>query len=188
MAIPNQQLVLDKFIEVNVERYADKPALVQMFQTLTLGDIVITNGKRVTGPQGQVAVSYDIEKAGVFTSKNQMFYAADVAIHDVMQWTANTPVAVDDLPKQTEGLYLDTEGKAHIVVMKGKKEAEHVLDVFMAGALYEIGNDDTEVSPETFAVTVDGLNIIGAIETTESLYDDIPRYNGQFRYDGTIRY
>jgi len=189
MAIPNTQLFLDRFIEVNVERYADRPSIVQIFQGLTLAQVTFSNFKEVILEGGKVAHQYDVDMPGVFTGKNQMYYPADYLIHDVTAFVTEDLIAEDQKDQQGEaGIYhLDPEG-GFALVLNGDLASDKVLALVQEKCLYDLTSDQIVVSEDLTSVTINSHTVIGVIPVVESLFDEFPRHNGQFRHDGTISY
>lgn len=188
MAIENNQLFLDRFIEVNVERYKDNPALVTMFQNLTLGQIIFSNYRETVLESGQVAHLYDMEVPGVFIARNQMYYPAEYEVHHVTTITKKE-VPVEDLNKQGEqGVYTDVSGNGVAVVLKGDLDVPTIKALIKDKCAYNISDDEITVNQALDTVTIRTHTVLGVLSVVESLYDGIQRYNGQFRYNGDIKY
>lgn len=189
MAITNTQLFLDRFIEVNVERYADRPSIAQIFQNLTLGQVVFSNYKEVILENDQVAHQFDVDMPGVFTGKNQMYYPADYLVHDVAAFESEDLIAEDEKNRQgVAGIYhLDPQG-GFSLVLNGDLASDKVHALVKEKCLYELTNDEIVVSEDLTSVTIKSQTVIGVIPVVESLFDGFPRHNGQFRHDGEISY
>lgn len=188
MAIPSNQLFLDRFIEYNVERYQDNPSFVQTLQGLTLAQVSLTNLREVTLEGGQLAHLYDIDMPGVFSGKNQMFYPADYIAHKVTVFEEATPVTPDELEtKGTAGIYKLTVGGGSALVLNGKKDSTTVLALIKEKCLYELSDDQIVINQDVSLVTLNSPTVVGSLFVTESLFDGIQRYNGQYRVDGSIR-
>lgn len=189
MAIPNTQLFLDRFIEVNVERYADRPSIVQIFQGLTLAQVTFSNFKEVILEGGQVAHQYDVDMPGVFTGKNQMYYPADYLIHDVAAFVTEDLIAEDQKDRQGEaGIYhLDPEG-GFSLVLNGDLALDKVHALIKEKCNYVLADDEIVVSEDLTSVTIKSETVVGVIPVVESLFDGLQRYNGQYRYNGAISY
>lgn len=188
MAIPNNQLFLDRFIEYNVERYQDNPSFVQTLQGLTLAQVSLTNFREVTLEGGQLAHLYDIDLPGIFSGKNQMFYPADYIQHKVALFEEADPVTPDVLEtKGTAGIYKLVAGGGSALVLNGKKDNSTVLALIKEKCLYDLSSDQIVISQDISSVTINSPTVVGTLSVTESIFDGIQRYNGQYRVDGSIR-
>lgn len=188
MAIPSNQLFLDRFIEYNSERYKDNPSLVAMFQGLTLDKVELTNLRETTLENGKPANLFDIKAPGVFTGKNQMFYPADYLLHNVADISKDEPVTLEDLPaKDTPGVYkvLPTGGSA--LMLKGGKTEVGIKTLIEVKALYDITDAQITINPDLSSLTIKSPTIVGTLYVTESMFDDLLRYNGKHRADGSVR-
>lgn len=187
MAIPSNQLFLDRFIEYNVERYQDNPSFVQTLQGLTLATVSLTNLREVTLEGGQLAHLYDIDMPGVFTGKNQMFYPADYIQHKVAVFEEPDPVTPENLElKGTAGIYKLAAGGGSALVLNGKKDNATVLALIKEKCLYDLIDSQIVISQDISSVTINSPTVVGTLGVAESLFDGIQRYNGQYRADGSI--
>lgn len=188
MAIPSNQLFLDRFIEYNVERYQDNPSFVQTLQGLTLGQVSLTNLRKMILESGQLVHMYDIELPGIFIGKNQMFYPADYIKHKVALFEEEDPVAPENLElKGTAGIYKLMPSGGSALVLNGKKDSATVLALIKEKCLYALSDDQVVISQDVASVTINAPTVVGTLSVTESLFDGIQRYNGQYRADGSIR-
>lgn len=188
MTIPNKQLFLDRFIEYNVMRYQDKPSLVTMFQGLTLDKVNLTNFRETVTEEGKPAHLYDIDMPGGFTGKNQKFYPADYILHKVTNFEEEDPVeSIDDLEhKGTQGIYLVEDLGGRVLVLNGKKTEENIKAVIKDSCKYELSDEDIVLDGSFNSATIKTDTILGYLLVVESLFDDIPRFNGQYRFDGSV--
>lgn len=189
MTIPNKQLFLDRFIEYNVLRYQDNPSLVAMFQGLTLDKVTLTNFRETSTEEGSITHIYDIDMPGVFTGKNQLFYPADYILHNVTNFEEDLPVEdIEELEhKGTPGIYLVESLGGRLLVLNGKKNSETIIDLIKEKCKYILSDDQIIVGEDTSTVVIKAETILGFVSVVEGLYDDIPRFNGQFRFDGTVK-
>lgn len=188
MAIPNNQLFLDRFIEVNLERYRDNPSVVQMLQGLTLDQIQFTNFRKTTLPSGQVAYLYDMEYPNVFIAHNQRYYPADYAVHKVAVFQEKDKITLENLPTKTkEGMYYIDPTGGRMLVTKGKLGIEHIKALVKSNCRYDLADEQITVSQDYTTFTVDSPTVFKGVGIVESLYDDLPRYNGRYRYDGAVK-
>ena len=186
MAIPTNQLVLDRFIEFNVDRYKDNPALVLMFQGLTLEDVQISNFRRGATVDGAPTAIYDITKPGVFVGLNQVFWCADIARHGILTFSEEDPVEVASLPEKVEGVYTGDDDLGYVVANNGEMTPPNILAIVQDHLKYEIYIDDLVVDLDGPTLNSYDQNIVGNLGLVESLYDEFPRYNGQYRLDGSV--
>lgn len=187
MAIPNRQLFLDRFIEYNVVRYADKPKLVAILRGLTLDKLVINNFQKTQNPGGYFDHFYDVSMAGVFEGVNQKFQPASIEAGRLFAIIAKVDDENELSLKEEEGAYdFGQVDHAVILVTKGKiDDSAHVLNVVKQSLLYEIA--DADISYTGGIITIKNEIMDGTITIHETLFDDIPRYNGKYRCDGSVK-
>lgn len=188
MAIPSKQLFLDRFIEYNVLRYQDKPSLVAMFQGLTLDKVTFSNFQEATDGEGKTYHSYSVVAPGVFTGNNQRFYPADYILNNVTNFEEESPVEdIDALEhKSTPGIYLVEGLGGRVLVLNGEKTEENVRAVFKNSCKYELNDDDIELEEAFNSIAIKSETILGHVLVVESLFDNLPRFNGQYRFDGSV--
>lgn len=188
MAIPNRQLFLDRFIEYNVERYKDKPLLVAVIQGLTLEQLTISNFQVADASNPALPVySYRVDKEGVFTGVNQKFIPADVETGNLFNIIGHVDDENELSLKTEEGVYTMGVAKiASLLIIKGKiGDSQYVMGQVKTSLKYDVLDQD--VSFANGKVTIDNETILGSFSVYESLYDGVPRYNGQYRLDGAVK-
>jgi len=193
MAFPNDQLFLDRFIAFNKRRYVDEPAFVSKLNSLTLDTIQFSNFRKVEIEPGVVAHLVDVDSAGILTGDGQQYLPADYVKNGPAELEEPDPVAMDALERKgVQGIFFlgvspeDTVGA--VLVYNGKKTPENIKAIVMEKCYFELTDADITIDEDLTLVTIDSRTIGGVLQVVEGLYDDIPRYNGQFRYDGTISY
>lgn len=188
MAIPSNQLFLDRFIEYNSERYKDNPALVTMFKGLTLDKVELTNLRETTLENGKPANLFDIKAPGVFVGKNQKFYPADYLIHNVAEISKDEPVTLQDLPqKDTAGIYTVLPEGGSALVLKGDKTETAVKLLIEVKSRYDITDAQITINADLSSLTIKSPTIVGTLYVTESVFDELLRYDGRHRMDGSVR-
>lgn len=193
MAFPNDQLFLDRFIAFNKGRYIDEPAFVSKLDTLTLETIEFSNFRKVEVEPGVIAHLVDVNSTGVLTGVDQQYLPADYTKNGPASLEEPDPVAMDELERKgVQGIFFlglspeDTVGA--VLVYNGNKTLENIKAIVKEKCLFELTDADITIDEDLTLVTIDSRTIGGVLQVVEGLYDDIPRFNGQFRYDGTISY
>ena len=193
MAFPNDQLFLDRFIAFNKGRYADEPSFVAKLNSLTLDTIEFSNFRKMEVQPGVIAHLVDVDSAGILTGDAQQYLPADYVENGPAELEEPDPVAMDALERKgVQGIFFlgvspeDTVGA--VLVYNGKKSLENIKAIVKEKCYFDLTDADITVSEDLTLVTIDSHTIGGVLQVVEGLYDDIPRFNGQFRYDGTISY
>jgi len=193
MAFPNDQLFLDRFISYNKERYKDEPTFVQALSALTLSTISFTNFRKVDVGGGQFAHLVDVDSPGLLTGDDQQYLPADYVENGPAQMEEPDPVDLETLKRKgVQGIYFlgvsAEETVGAVLVYNGQKTVENIKALVKEHCYFELADDEITVDQDVTFVTIDSRTITGVVQVVESLYDDVPRFNGQFRYDGTISY
>jgi hypothetical protein len=193
MAFPNDQLFLDRFIAFNKTRYIDEPNFVSKLNALTLDTIQFSNFRKVEIEPGVMAHLVDVDAANVLTGDDQQYFPADYAKNGPALLEEPDPVAMDELERKgVQGIFFlglspeDTVGA--VLVYNGSKTPENIKAIVKEKCLFELTDADIQIDAGLTLVTIDSRTIGGVLQVVEGLYDDVPRFNGQFRYDGTISY
>lgn len=193
MAFPNDQLFLDRFIAFNKQRYADEPEFVARLQALTLSTIAFSNFRAVEVEPGVTAHFFDVDSANLLTGDDQQYLPADYAKNGTAELVEPDPVEQSVLErKSTQGIYFlgvsaeDSVGA--VLVYNGQKTVENIKTLVKENCYFELTDEEIVVNEGMTMVTIDSRTIGGILQVVEGLYDDLPRFNGQFRYDGTISY
>jgi hypothetical protein len=192
MDIPNYELFLKRFIEVNVEVYKDDPAFVAQLNALTLDTLVITN-LRKADLEGKVYHTVDVEKVGLLKGFDQHYYPADYVEHHAAKLEDPEPKTVEVLQTRTlPGVYLvlvnETDHKSALLVNHGEKTIEALTALVKAKSKVVLTDEQITVSEDLSTVTIDSPTVIGLLQVYESIYDELPRWNGEYVYDGTLTY
>lgn len=193
MAFPNDQLFLDRFISFNKERYKTEPDFVAKLDALTLNSVTFTNFRKEVQENGDVHHLVDARSVGLLRGKDQSYLPADYAIDGTAQLVDETVRTKEDLEQQlTEGVYfLGVSAEEHIgaiLVYKGKKTVERIKELVKSNCYFDLADDEITVGEDMTTIAIDSRTIVGLLDVIESLYDDLPRYNGRYHYDGTISY
>lgn len=193
MSFPNDQLFLNRFVSFNKNRYQSEPDFVAKLDTLTLETIQFSNFRKVEVEPGVAAHLVDVEAAGVLTGDGQQYLPADYTKNGPAALEEEDPVAMDELEiKGVQGIFFlgvsAEETVGAVLVYNGKKTLENIKTLVKEKCYFDLTDEDITVSEDLTLVTIDSRTIGGILQVVEGLYDDIPRYNGQFRYDGTISY
>lgn len=192
MALPNDQLFLDRFIAFNTNRYKDEQRIVDVLTSLTLDNIEFSNFRKVTLESGDVRHLVDVDSTSKLTGDDQEYTPADYVKNKTATLVEPDPLELDALKRKgVQGIYFlglsAEETVGAVLVYNGSKTIENIKAQIKEKCLYELSDSDIIVAEDLTFVTIDSRTITGVVEVVESLYDDIPRYNGQFRADGTIR-
>lgn len=193
MAFPIDQLFLDRFIAYNKVRYKDEPSFVAKLESLTLQTIQFTNFRKEDTGDGKSAHLVDVNSPGILTGVNQKYLPARYGIDGVAELQEETPVTMEELQqKSVEGIYLlalgADETSVALLVHKGDKTLENIKALLKEKCLFDLTDDQITVSGNMSGALIDSRTIVGEIGIVESLFDEIARYDGQYRYDGTISY
>lgn len=158
--IPLATLFLNKFVEVNLERYKDDPTMLPLFQNLELNDITISDlVPGVTEPQVATVSSENRNFRGIlqrwlpaFLDKPEPFALKNPA----------TPLAsIEDLLEQVEpGVYgYLSEGVVFPGMVLPKETLSATLEAnakatFQANFGYTITDDELTISENALSVTM----------------------------------
>lgn len=191
MALPNDKLFLDRFIAYNTDRYKDEQHIVDVLSGLTLDNIAFSNYRKVTLESGESRHLVDVDHIQL-TGDDQEYTPADYAKNEVATLVEPDPLELDALKqKGVQGIYFlglsAEETVGAVLVYNGSKTIENIKAQIKEKCLYDLSDSDITVAEDLTFVTIDSRTIIGIVQVVEGLYDDIPRYNGQFRADGSIR-
>lgn len=192
MDIPNYELFLKRFIDVNTEVYKDDPGFVAELNALTLSTLLITN-LRKSDIEGKIVHTVDVEKPGLLKGFDQHYYPADYVKHNAATLQDPEPKTVDVLQTRTlPGIYLvlitENEEVNAILVNQGEKNVQTLIDLVKAKSKVVLTDDQITVSEDLATVSIDSPTVIGMLQVYESIYDDLPRWNGEYVYDGTLTY
>lgn len=172
--IPLQQLFLNKFVEVNLARYASDPDMRPLFENLTLDDITISD--LVTGaPEVQTATVSSAARN--FRGIQQKWLPAFLnSPNAFIALNQEAPLAsAADLTAQTvPGLYLYTSGSDVLPGLvlpfnttAGTREA-NAKSLFQAAFKYVINDSELTVDASTLSVLLNTYtrgSIVHAIGT-----------------------
>lgn len=158
--IPLATLFLNKFVEVNLERYKDDPVMLPLFQNLELSDIVISDlVPGVTEPQVATVSSDNRNFRGI----QQRWLPAFLAKPDPFALkNPGTPLAeINDLTEQVDpGIYgYLNEGEVYPGMVLPKETTPATLEAaakatFQSNFGFVIGNDELTVGENTLSVTM----------------------------------
>ena len=193
MAFPNDQLFLNRFIAFNKSRYADNPDFVAQLNALTLDKISFTNFRTVEVEPGVIAHLYDVDSPNLLTGDDQRYLPADYVKNGTAQLAEPDPVELSVLQaKAVQGIFFLGTGPEDsvgaVLVYNGFRTAENIKALVKENCFFELAGSDIVVNEDLTLVTIDSPTIGGILQVVEGLYDDVPRFNGQYRYDGTISY
>ncbi len=193
MAFPNDLLFLERFIAFNKERYSDEPNIVSVLEQLTLDNTTLSDLRKVEVEGGEFARVVNIDSEGKLTGKNQRYLPADYVKNKVSMLETPDPVDWDVLQTQgVEGIYQVKRDEdiieGAVLVFKGSRNPEHIKALIKAKCYYDLTDDEITLDGEFTQATIDSNTVTGTLAVVESQYDAIPRFNGQFRYDGTLTY
>lgn len=193
MAFANDQLFLNRFIAFNKQRYEGDPEFVSKLDGLTLSTINFSNFRVEEVEPGVTAHFFDVDSPQLLTGDNQQYLPADYAVNGTAQMAEPDPVELTDLQRKgVQGIYflgVSAEDKVGaVLVYNGQKTVQNIKDLVKENCYFELTDEEIAVDEGLTLVTIDSHTIGGILQVVESLYDDVPRYNGQFRYDGTISY
>lgn len=158
--IPLATLFLNKFVEVNLERYKDDPVMLPLFQNLELGDIIISDlVPGVAEPQVATVSSENRNFRGIL----QRWLPAFLAKPDPFALkNPDSPLAsIDDLVEQVDpGVYGYLLDGAVLPGMVLPKETvpdtleDNAKATFQSSFGYFIGNDELTVGTNTLSVAM----------------------------------
>lgn len=193
MAFPNDQLFLDRFVAYNKRRYKDDPVFVDKLNALTLQTIQFSNFRKVELENGVTAHLVDVNSENILHGVNQKYIPADFVKHGPAELEEKDPLSKDDLERKgVQGIYFLGVGAddnvGAVLVYNGSKNLENIKALVMEKCYFELTDEDIKVSEDLTLVTIDSKTIVGVLQVVESLYDDSPRYNGQYSYNGTLSY
>jgi len=158
--IPLETLFLNKFVEVNLERYKNDPKMLVLFQGLELGDITISD--LVPGiPEPQIATVSSENRN--FKGIQQRWLPAFLAKKE--PFALKNPKAplpnIEALAEQTEpGVYgYLSKGEILPGMVLSNRTMPETLEanaraVFQSSFMYKIGNDELTVNGNTLSITM----------------------------------
>jgi len=190
MASQNEQLFLDRFVAYNKERYADNPSFVAKLDALQIENVQFSNFQKVDDGEGQEVFLVDLVSPRFFRATGQTYEPADY-----MSDKASSVAEEDALPlealreRATPGIYRLVDGEevvGAVLVHNGEKTTEMVIRLVQEGALFEIDDVGITVDAEIASVDIESHTIVGRLVVVVGLFDQWPRYNGQYRMDGSV--
>lgn len=192
MALPNQQLFLDRFIAFNKRRYSDDPQFVAELSALTLDKITFSNFREVELGGGVTAHYFDVDSA-TFEGVDQRFLPADYAKNGPAQLEDETPMLKEDLETKTvQGIYFlgtsEADSVGAVLVLNGQVNPTNIKAIVKEKCFFDLKDEEITVSEDLTTVTIDSQTIEGVLQVVECLYDGLARFNGQYRYNGEITY
>lgn len=158
--IPLATLFLNKFVEVNLERYKDDPTMLPLFQNLELNDITISD--LVPGVAEPQVATVSSDNRG-FRGVLQRWLPAFLAKPDPFALkNPDAPLAgIDELTDQVEaGVYgYLSEGEVLPGLVLPPDTIPSTLEAnakatFQASFTYAIGDDELTVGTNTLSVTM----------------------------------
>lgn len=158
--IPLATLFLNKFVEVNLLRYADDPVMLLLFQNLELGDIIISDlVPGVAEPQVATVSSDNRNFRGILQRWLPAFL--DKPEPFTLKNPANPLASINDLLEQEEpgvyGYMSDGEVFPGMVLpgdtLSSTLEA-NVKATFQSNFGYAINNDELTVNENSLSVTM----------------------------------
>ena len=195
MALPNQELFLDRFIAFNKERYSSDPAVLEILNHLSLNAVVFFNPRKETLPTGEIKHTTDLEVPGVLLANDQSYLPANFPDHGVADLVTTDPIVEGDLPAiPTVGIYwtVDAEGepkRGAVLVAKGSKNKEAIIDLVVSKCRFVLERDEVSVDDNLVSVTIDSPTIVGTLVVVESMVDlNVNHYDGVHKHDGSIKY
>ena len=174
----NLQLFLNRFIEVNQQKFADQPDVLALLDGLTLADVTFTRleADPSLGTGGRVADLHSDSRK--FDAKSQQWLCATLAGKDVITTIDDTlHPSVDDIKAQAvQGLYRMKVGSVESVVLAldhaAATEAEiGALVVSLLKADLQFAVEDAEITLPTpivvgtdFTVEIDSDCIVDTVQ------------------------
>lgn len=158
--IPLETLFLNKFVEVNLERYKDDPEMLPLFQNLELGDIVISDlVPGIAEPQVATVTSENrnfrgvlqrwlpalLDKPEPFTLKNEGSPLAD--INELVEQTVPGAYGYLSEGEVFPGLVLPNTTTPETLEVAAKA-------IFQSTFGFIIGDDELTVTGGTLSVTM----------------------------------
>lgn len=192
MALPNQQLFLDRFIAFNKRRYSDDPEFVAQLSTLTLSNTSFFNFREVEVSPGVFAHFFDVDSPNILEGVDQQFLPADYAKNGPADLEDETPLLKADLERKTvQGIYFlgtsEEDSVGAVLVLNGQVNPANLKSLVKEKCFFDLQDEEITVSEDLTTVTIDSQTIEGVLQVVESIVDGLPRYNGQHRANGSIR-
>lgn len=192
MALPNDQLFLERFIAFNKRRYAEDPHILSQLDRLTLDNTEFNNFRVVESTPGVYTHIVDVLTPKILMGDDQQYLPADYAKDGVSELKDGTVLLLEEIKERSEqGIYLLVTGGAEyagaVLVWKGHKTDENIINLIRQNCYFELGEAEVMVSQDKSTVDVNSRTIDSLLFVVEGLYDNLPRFNGQYRANGSVR-
>lgn len=192
MALSNDQLFLDRFIEYNKERYSDEPSFVSQLNELTLANVQFSNyRKAVNGDSGAISYLVDMISPGLFIAYDQGYNPADYMGQYISVKVEDTPLTLAELKdSEVEGLYFLQENEEDtpvgvLLLEPINLNLEGIRELVKSSCEYELLDEEITFNEDESIVSIDSRTIIGSFAVHAS---DVAYYNGDYIHDGTLTY
>ncbi|EJI5696471.1 hypothetical protein NFI00_000174 [Salmonella enterica] len=175
----NMQLFLDKFIEVNKQKYADEPEVLALLEGLTLADVVFDSIEidESLGEGGRIASFHSPSRK--FNAPKQQWLCSTLQGKNVVTFTDATvfddKAAVKALT--TPGIYLHKTGETTAVSVLTAEDvadvataSQNVIAALTGAANYELKVADLLLPTFTLGTDFEGLVSSHCIEDTFNVY------------------
>jgi len=190
MASVNEQLFLDRFIEYNKHRYADNPSFVAKLDQLDIANVTFGDFQRTENTPGEVLYTVDISSPKLFNGAEQSYKPASYISDKASTVVEEEPLTLEELRKRVvPGIYKLLDGEnvvGAVLVLNGEKTTEMVLNLVQDSARFDIDEVGIIIDAQVASVDIESHTIVGRLTVVEGLFDQFPRYNGQYRCDGSV--
>lgn len=197
MALPNDQLFLDRFIAFNTNRYKDEQRIVDVLNSLTLGNTVFSNFRKVTLEGGEVRRLVDVDRVNILTGDSQEYTAADFIENHVSVLVKEETVTLTEAALITEpGIYRLSDAGAPdsngvVMVPYGTNASGNLQDVVRslieANCKYSLLDADISLDGSLDFVLIDSRTIVGNLWVVECKVNEFI-HDGTYFHDGTMTY
>ena len=197
MALPNDQLFLDRFIAFNTNRYKDEQRIVDVLNTLTLGNTVFSNFRKVTLEGGEIRRLVDVDHVNILTGDAQEYTAADFIENRVSVLVKEEAVTLTEAALITEpGIYRLSDVGAPdsngiVMVPYGTNASGNLQDVVKSlietNCKYSLVDADISLDGSLDFVLIDSKTIVGNLWVAECKALTYI-HDGTYLHDGTITY
>lgn len=192
MALQSEELFLKRFVEYNKERYQANPRFVAALDKLKADDIVFSNFRRSGDTVDTYTYLVDVDSPNLFEGDDQRYLPARFTEDGVAVLVEPEKLTAEELHlKATPGIYrltsADNTTVGAVLVKRGQRNNVTVISLLQGNTLFEIDPSDIVIEDDLSSVNIDNTMIVSKLMVIESKYDDFPRFNGQYRANGSVR-
>ncbi len=192
MALQSEELFLRRFVAYNKDRYQNNPQFVAALDSLQVDDVVFSNFRKSGTEVDDYAYLVDVDSPNLFEGDNQRYLPArytEDGVATLVEAGFFTPAELEN--KTIPGIYRlvtqDNSTLGAVLVKKGERNPINVRGLLQQNSLFDIGDGNIVFEEDLTEVNIDTTMIVSKLMIIESKYDDYPRFNGQYRANGTVR-